>query len=86
MNTDWCPICRGLGRVVDKFEQKGNTSFRLPPRTCHRCGGRGWVNMLDKLEKLTPQQKEIYNQIIGLREKIGRIDFEIVKTLREMRE
>ena len=44
-----CPICNGKGHI----NQEGNFAYRdeqgntAPQKTCHGCGGRGWIEVKD---------------------------------------
>lgn len=39
-----------------------------------------------RLDKLSPERRELYERINKLRDEVGSVDFNIVDTLREMRE
>jgi cell division protein FtsB len=39
-----------------------------------------------RLDKLAPERRELYERIEKLRDEVGSVDFNIVDTLREMRE
>ncbi len=39
-----------------------------------------------RLDKLSPERRELYERIKKLRDEVGSVDFNIVDTLREMRE
>jgi hypothetical protein len=39
-----------------------------------------------RLDKLSPERRELYERIQKLRDEVGSVDFNIVDTLREMRE
>ncbi|MFP4100780.1 MAG: hypothetical protein ACLFWZ_09370 [Coleofasciculus sp.] len=41
---------------------------------------------LQRLDKLSPERRELYERIQKLRDEVGSVDFNIVDTLREMRE
>ena len=37
-----CPVCNGNGKYSDPWDTVGTTE-----RTCHGCGGMGWVEVSD---------------------------------------
>lgn len=41
---------------------------------------------LQRLDKLSPERRELYERIQKLRDEVGSVDFNIIDTLREMRE
>lgn len=46
-HAEKCPICYGKGKVQ---ETSGfGTSQKKADRTCHGCGGKGWVEVADTL-------------------------------------
>jgi len=45
-----CPVCGGSGRVWDTHVDPGLTAVRAGFRTCHGCGGKGWVTVYDEEE------------------------------------
>ena len=38
-----CPVCGGTGKIVDQDD--GPSTAAPQPRTCHGCGGKGWVQV-----------------------------------------
>ena len=44
-HAEVCPICHGTGKVED-YEDFLDTTAPLE-RTCHGCGGKGWVSVDD---------------------------------------
>ena len=40
-HAEICPICNGRGKVTEDFD----TSGELDKRTCHGCGGKGWITV-----------------------------------------
>jgi hypothetical protein len=51
-STDTCPLCRGEGRL--KFGQIAPARSGEMGRTCHGCGGKGWV-ALHEIYPLVPR-------------------------------
>lgn len=41
MAAELCPVCSGSGQVRD--QNLGQITAAPEPKTCHGCGGRGWV-------------------------------------------
>ena len=40
--ADLCPVCKGSG-IYTEFHQEVATTSYTTQRTCHGCGGKGWV-------------------------------------------
>lgn len=49
-----CPICGGSGEYTPSND--GWSTLAPMPRTCHGCGGPGWVEV-DSLENIIPPIK-----------------------------
>lgn len=43
-----CPICFGSGKVDDEATQQTTCPQK---RSCHGCGGKGWISVHDYYEK-----------------------------------
>ncbi len=48
-----------------------------PPRSAKKA---------ELLQRLSPEKRALFEEIVALRKKIGPLKFEVVKTLRELRE
>jgi len=44
-HAELCPVCKGAGKLP---QENGETSSIPLWRTCHGCGGMGWVPVPDK--------------------------------------
>jgi hypothetical protein len=44
------------------------------------------VERSDLLEKLSPEKRALFEEIVALRKKIGPLKFDVVQALRELRE
>ena len=40
--ADLCPVCRGTG-IYKEYVNYGTSGTLSTERTCHGCGGKGWV-------------------------------------------
>lgn len=38
-----CPVCNGSGQYKEHFNDYGISTRTYIIRTCHGCGGKGWV-------------------------------------------
>lgn len=43
MHAEICPVCKGKGLIVDEY-----STSSWPTKTCHGCGGSGWVTVPDE--------------------------------------
>lgn len=43
MHAEKCPVCGGSGHIADYNDTPQTTSASVNYRTCHGCGGKGWV-------------------------------------------
>ena len=41
--ADLCPVCKGTGEYTEYIECEGTIFKVSTKRTCHGCGGKGWV-------------------------------------------
>lgn len=45
-HTEICPICQGTGKYIEwhfaRGQSTGNFDYYFT-RTCHGCGGKGWI-------------------------------------------
>ncbi len=39
VHAEICPVCKGTGKIRKK------TGYPEPTKTCHGCGGKGWVEV-----------------------------------------
>ncbi len=46
----------------------------------------GTARRAELLQKLSPEKRALFEEIVALRKKIGPVGFDVVKTLRELRE
>lgn len=46
MHAEKCPICGGAGQLQGINDLSGSAA-NPPTRTCHGCGGKGWVEVRD---------------------------------------
>lgn len=44
MHAEKCPICGGAGQLQGINDLSGSAA-NPPTRTCHGCGGKGWVEV-----------------------------------------
>jgi DnaJ-class molecular chaperone len=42
-HAERCPVCYGSGQII--IPQVESTSTTPPTKTCHGCGGSGWVTV-----------------------------------------
>jgi len=48
-HAEKCPVCEGKGRIPTE----GYTVAEDDGRECHGCGGKGWVEVHDTIERTT---------------------------------
>ncbi len=50
-HAEKCPVCNGAGQLPAALWPDPNfTVVDIYPRTCHECGGLGWVTVQDPIE------------------------------------
>lgn len=45
-HTELCPVCHGTGKYIEHHFARGQSTGNFDysfTRTCHGCGGKGWV-------------------------------------------
>jgi len=45
-----CPVCSGAGKIDEDYPGAGKSNVR----TCHGCGGKGWVEVAEDPMPYTP--------------------------------
>lgn len=50
MKAQLCPVCLGTGKI---FERNYLTTSTGEQKTCHGCGGRGWVEVTETEYRIT---------------------------------
>lgn len=48
-----CPVCGGEGEIYEKVAFNPSTGS-LPKKTCHGCGGKGWVEVAEDMPVYYP--------------------------------
>ncbi len=44
-HAETCPICNGSGKIAIRGGKLDTTALASPTKTCHGCGGTGWVTV-----------------------------------------
>ncbi len=47
---------------------------------------RRWLRREERLRRMSPERRALYEEIGKLRDEIGRVDIDIVEAIRELRE
>ena len=48
-HAEICPVCNGVGTVTTA-KPYSITAVTTPEKTCHGCGGKGWVTVTGKAQ------------------------------------
>jgi hypothetical protein len=66
---------------ADKMTASADTFTSATPQRLPRA-----VDKADLVEKLSPEKRALFEEIVALRKKIGPLKFDVVQALRELRE
>jgi hypothetical protein len=53
-HAEICPICHGTGKLSAKVEEWVTTGGNVGYKTCHGCGGKGWIEVADSYAPIYP--------------------------------
>jgi len=55
-HAEKCPVCGGKGEIDDPIDDSSFYPTHASKKTCHGCGGKGWVVVPDERHYYKPPE------------------------------